>query len=226
MHCYINLDEIKKYLVNINHIFLGKEVNAPSYYYKSDHHVNRFGSYFVYYYFMTKHNYKPIAFSDFKYKKKAILRGSKTKISGFDGVYDEYYAPKNNKDIELYIDNNFYKFGYLNDKIIQDKFTNWNTYTETPGYCSCDKPKGNVINYSYNKNAANKENILLIGDSQQCGVAFMFYNSFEHVYNMDHRTATNSIKKYVNDYNISHVIYIGNIANTFSNKNIINNWLK
>ena len=175
---------------------------------------------------MNKNNFKPISISDFKFEKKALFKGTKVKLSGFEGASDEYFAPKNNKNIKLFIDNEFYKSGYLNTDILESEYTNWNEYTETPGYCSCIKPSGDVINYSYNPNPIYMKNILIIGDSQQCGVAFMFYNSFEKVYTMDHRKATNSIKDYVIKFNISHVIYIGNITHTFSNDNIQENWLK
>ena len=226
LECKMNIKPIEESLKHINHTFLGKEINPVLAYYKSDHHINRFGAYFIYQHFMKINNYKPISLSNFKFKRKTSFKGTKVKLSGFQGLSDEYFAPKNNKKIKLFIDNEFYKYGYLNTEIKKSEYTNWNKYTETPGYCSCIRPSGDVINYSVNPNPIYRKNILLIGDSQQCGVAFMFYNSFEKVYTMDHRKATNSIRDYVKKYNISHVIYIGNITNTFSNENIQENWLK
>lgn len=103
-----------------------------------------------------------------------------------------------------------------------DSTYQWNTNQKmsnrnylTAGYCSqsserVDTSEGQF--YVSNPNAPVKENVLIIGDSQLCGVSAYFYKTFEQTHTFDYCFQKIDVLQYVAENDIDHVIYYGTRA--------------
>lgn len=128
------------------------------------------------------------------------------------GMRGVEYAPVFDNGMTMYENGQEYDVDELYE--FKDTITSADRNYLTPGYCGENANERRIETdsgqfYMKNDKAALDERVLLIGDSQICGVAPFFYKTFEQVHTMDYRYQKIDVEQYVRDNDIDHVIYYG-----------------
>lgn len=142
-----------------------------------------------------------------------VVTGSRELLAknkfGMTGVE---YAPVFDKGMTMYENGQEYNVDDLYE--FKSSITTADRNYLSAGYCGENANERRIETdsgqfYMENPNAAVDENVLLIGDSQICGVSPFFYKTFREVHTFDYRYQKIDVEQYIKDNNIDHVIYYG-----------------
>lgn len=181
-----------------------------------DHHLTQEAHFALYQNIVSDLNidYQVKSFDDYVItdSPKEVI-GSREKLAKNKfGVSGVEYEPIFDSGMTLYENGNTYDV---------DEFYEWDGSAGTAnkaflsaGYCGKDTAERRIETdtgkfYIENPNAPITENILLIGDSQICGVSSYFYSTFNQTHTLDYRNQKIDVVQYVEDNDIDYVVFYG-----------------
>lgn len=142
-----------------------------------------------------------------------VVTGSREQLAKYKfGVTGTEYAPIFDSGMTMYENGESYNVDDIYEFKSSIEVADRNYLS--PGYCGENANKRRIVTetgkfYMENDKAPIDQKVLLIGDSQICGVSPFFYQTFAETHTFDYRNQMIDVVKYVEENDIDHVIYYG-----------------